>query len=104
MSSENVQESPARAAGASDNGRETPARAAGASENDQETPASPARDGKKMNTNITTVTGRPRKPNDQGSVENVNKLIKRVIKNFEEAARQKGEEPNWTHMLGNVMA
>lgn len=47
MSSENVQESPARAAGASDNGRETPARAAGASENDQETPASPARDGKK---------------------------------------------------------
>ena len=32
-----------------------------------------------LNPNIMTVTGRPRCPCDQGSVENVNKLVKRVL-------------------------
>ena len=32
-----------------------------------------------FNPNIISVTGRPRRPRDQGSVENVNKLVKRVI-------------------------
>jgi transposase InsO family protein len=58
---------------------------------------------KAMNKGIMTVTGRPRKPNDQGSVENVKKLIKRTLANLEDAERQEGKDPNWTKLLGNVM-
>jgi transposase InsO family protein len=59
---------------------------------------------KAMNRGIMTVTGRPRKPQDQGSVENVNKLVKRTLLNLEDAERQDGKDPNWTRLLGNVMS
>ncbi len=59
---------------------------------------------KDINPNITTVTGRPRCPNDQGSVENINKMVKRVISNIEEEERQRGRQPNWTMLLGRVMS
>lgn len=58
---------------------------------------------KEMNPNITSVTGRPRCPNDQGSVENMNKMVKRVISNIEQE-RQRGKEPNWTVFLCRVMS
>ncbi len=32
-----------------------------------------------LNPNILTVTGRPRRPSDQGSVENMNKFVKRTL-------------------------
>jgi transposase InsO family protein len=32
-----------------------------------------------LNPNILTVTGRPRCPSDQGSVENMNKFVKRTL-------------------------
>ena len=32
-----------------------------------------------MNPNVLTVTGQPQCPNDQGSVESINKLVKRVL-------------------------
>jgi transposase InsO family protein len=57
---------------------------------------------KLMNNNIITpVTGRPRKPNDQGSVE---KLAKRVMPDLEETEHQNGRQANWTMLQGSVMA
>jgi transposase InsO family protein len=53
---------------------------------------------------ITTVTGRPRTPNDQGSVENMNRIVKRLIQNCEEEERQRGGVPNWSMYLGRIMA
>jgi hypothetical protein len=32
-----------------------------------------------MNPNILTISGHPRRPPDQGSIENMNKFIKRVL-------------------------
>ena len=32
-----------------------------------------------LNPNVLTVTGRPRRPRDQGSIENTNKFVKRVL-------------------------
>ena len=58
---------------------------------------------KAMNANIMSVTGRPRKPSNQGSVENINKLIKRVTADLEETERQEGKMPNWTMLQGKVM-
>ncbi len=46
---------------------------------------------KAMNGSIVTVTGRPRKPSNQGLVENVNKLIWRVMADLEESEQQKGK-------------
>ena len=34
---------------------------------------------KEINPSIITVTGRPRRPSDQGSVENMNKFVKRIL-------------------------
>jgi hypothetical protein len=54
---------------------------------------------------ITTVTGRPRRPSDQGSVENQNKHIKDVLNSCEREDQMKGVvKPNWTHYLGRTMA
>ena len=50
-----------------------------------------------------TVTGRPCTPRDQGSVENMNKLVKRVIEPLENEDRLNGIEPNWTRFLGRCM-
>ena len=55
-----------------------------------------------LNPNILAVTGRPRQPRDQGSVENVNALVKRVLGSVLAEQRQSGENPNWTEVLGSV--
>ena len=57
-----------------------------------------------MNPNIFAVTGRPRMPRDQGSVENVNKFVKMIIGSILVERRLAGENPNWTEILGSVMS
>jgi transposase InsO family protein len=57
---------------------------------------------RQLNPNIITVTGRPRRPNDQGSVESMNKLVKRVLNSTLTERRLVGENPNWTEVLGSV--
>lgn len=59
---------------------------------------------KDWNEQCTTITGRPRTPRDQGSVENVNKHVKAVLSNLGEEDRRKGIEPNWIFNLGKAMA
>ena len=59
---------------------------------------------RQLNPNILSVTGRPRRPRDQGSVENVNKLVKRVLGSVLAERRLAGESPNWTEVLGSVAA
>jgi transposase InsO family protein len=59
---------------------------------------------RQLNPNIITVTGRPRRPNDQGSVESMNKLVKRALNSTLAERRLGGENPNWTEVLGNVGA
>ena len=59
---------------------------------------------KQISPSIVTVTGRPRTPRDQGSVESMNKVIKRVLGSIESEERQLGREPNWTSLLGRIMA
>ena len=53
---------------------------------------------------IITVTGRPRKPSDQGSVESMNRLVKRLIGSELAQRRAVGDNPNWTEILGAVTA
>ena len=55
-----------------------------------------------LNPIILTVTGRPRQPSDQGSVESMNKLVKRVLGSVLVKHRLAGENPNWTEVLGCV--
>jgi transposase InsO family protein len=57
-----------------------------------------------LNPNIVSVTGRPRRPRDQGSVENVNKMVKRVLGSVLAERRLAGQNPNWTEVLGSVAA
>ena len=57
---------------------------------------------RRLNPNIMSVTGRPRRPRDQGSVENVNKLVKRVLGMVLSERRLMGDNPNWTEVLGSV--
>ena len=59
---------------------------------------------KANNPNCFLVTGRPRTPRDQGSVENANKLVQRVLKSISAERRLKGLEVNWTNLLGQIMA
>ena len=47
-----------------------------------------------LNPNILAVSGRPRCPRDQGSVKNVNALVKRVLGSVLAERRQSGENPN----------
>ena len=58
---------------------------------------------KELCPSILTVTGRPRKPSDQGSVENMHKLAKRILHGIEQEERSKGRVPNWTRLLGRMM-
>ena len=52
---------------------------------------------------ILTVTGRPRVPRDQGSVECMNKTVKRVIQAELAERRLKGDKNcNWTEILGSI--
>lgn len=50
------------------------------------------------------MTGRPRKPSDQGSVESMNRLVKRLIGSELAQRRAAGDNPNWTEILGAVTA
>ena len=59
---------------------------------------------RKKNPNILSVTGRSRTPRDQGSVENVNKFVKRILAMVLAERREEGENPNWTEVLGSVAA
>jgi hypothetical protein len=59
---------------------------------------------KQNNPNCFIVTGRPRTPRDQGSVESANKLIQHVMKSISLERCLAGLEVNWTRFLGQVMA
>jgi hypothetical protein len=55
-----------------------------------------------LNPNILTVTGRPRRPSDQGSVENMNKFVKRTLETVLAEYRLVGKHRNWTEVLGSI--
>jgi hypothetical protein len=57
-----------------------------------------------MNPNIISVTGQPRHPSDQGLVEGMNKLVKKIIGSVLIKWRLVGDNPNWTEVLGVVAA
>jgi hypothetical protein len=50
------------------------------------------------------VTGRPRTPRDQGSVENANKIVQQVLKSISSENCLRSKEVNWTKLLGQVMS
>jgi hypothetical protein len=45
---------------------------------------------------ITTVTGRPQTPSNQGLVERANRTFKAMLYAFKRQQRLRGETPNWT--------
>ncbi len=55
-----------------------------------------------LNPNILAVTDRPRRPSDQGSVENMNKFIKRTLGTVLSEYRLVGKDRNWTEVLGSI--
>jgi hypothetical protein len=55
-----------------------------------------------LNPNILTVTGRPHRPSDQGSVENMNKFVKRTLRTVLAEYRLVGKHRNWTEVLGSI--
>jgi hypothetical protein len=58
-----------------------------------------------MNPHCAIINGRPRTPRDQGSVENMNKLVQQVLKAICcENWHMIGGEVNWTKLLGRVMS
>ncbi len=59
---------------------------------------------KESNPNCYVVTGRPRTPRDQGSVESANKVVQRVLKSILSENHLRSKEVNWTKLLGQVMA
>jgi hypothetical protein len=59
---------------------------------------------KQNNLNCFIVTGCPRNPCDQGSVERAKKLVQRVMKSISFQHCLAGLEVNWTRFLGLVMA
>jgi hypothetical protein len=58
------------------------------------------------NLNCFIVTGCPRTPRDQGSVESANKLVQSVLKSIssEMHLRSPQTKVNWIALLGQVMA
>jgi hypothetical protein len=58
----------------------------------------------KNNPNCFLVTGRPRTPQDQGSVESGNKLVSQIRKSLACKCRHAGLEDNWTKYLSQIMA
>jgi polysaccharide pyruvyl transferase WcaK-like protein len=59
---------------------------------------------KESNPNCFIVTGHPRTPQDQGSVESANKIVQQVLKSISSENRLRFIEVNWTKLLGQVMA
>jgi hypothetical protein len=58
---------------------------------------------KASNPNCFIVTGRPRTPRDQGSVESANKIVQQVLKSISLENCLRFIEVNWTTLLGQVM-
>jgi hypothetical protein len=56
------------------------------------------------NPHCFVITGQPRTPRDQGSVENANKIVQRVLKSISAERHLKGLKVNWTNLLGQVMS
>ncbi len=59
---------------------------------------------REMNPHIYVVTGRSLRPQDQSSVESMNKLVKRILGTLLTERRLAGDNPNWTEVLGMVAA
>jgi hypothetical protein len=65
---------------------------------------------KSINPNILSVTGRPRKPSDQGSVERTNQIVKNKLEKLEDEERlamvdpPHGWRPNWVTNVNRVTA
>ena len=59
---------------------------------------------KSINPSILTVTGRPRTPRDQGSIEWSNKTIKRMLSDLLADRHTNGLDDNWTMVLGVLTA
>ena len=57
-----------------------------------------------LNPNIVAVTGWPRRPQDQVSVENADVTVKRVLGSVFTERHLAGENPNWTEVLGSIAA
>ena len=57
-----------------------------------------------INPAIITVTGRPRTPRDQGSVERANQTVKRILADVCAERRKDGKDDNWTKFLGMITA
>jgi hypothetical protein len=57
-----------------------------------------------LNPNIFTVTSQPQRPCDQGFVENMNQVVKRVLRSILTECRLIGQNPNCTEVLGTVAA
>ncbi len=55
-----------------------------------------------LSPNIFMVTGRPHRPSDQGSVENMNKFVKRTLWTVLAEYRLIGKHRNWTEVLGSI--
>ena len=59
---------------------------------------------RELNPNILTVTGRPRTPRDQGCVENMNKLVKKILFSMLSDSMREGKDTNWTYLLPRITA
>ena len=57
-----------------------------------------------MNPNILSVTGHAHQPQDQESIENMNKFVKRNLHALLSEQRSYGNNPNWTTVLGAISA
>ena len=57
---------------------------------------------KSYHPSVVTVTGRPRTPCDQGSVENANRQVKDILGRIELHLCSQGIQPNWTELLQQV--
>ena len=55
-----------------------------------------------MNPMCKTKCGRPRKPNDQGSVEVHNKLVKQTLENVRRTRKSEGQSNTWPNLLPTV--
>lgn len=55
------------------------------------------------NPNCAIVTGCPRTPRDQGSVESANKILQRILKSIQDDRVQAGLDDNWTSFLGQTL-
>jgi hypothetical protein len=59
---------------------------------------------KESNPNCIIVTGRPRTPRDQGSVESAKKIVQQVLESISLENCLRSIKVNWTKLLGQVMA